>query len=136
MLRVLYYEEHEFFLTRIAVLKETVQLSFRGQWVSGEIFFCGNKLNDLVFFATLLFETKDFDLSVIGDEKILLAETHVPVWVVLEDVLDLGAGYLAVLDLNDVEPARVVLSFIELEYKVLIENIPAHHVIYLILSYR
>jgi hypothetical protein len=82
-----------------------VQLCFRSQCVCGKIFFCGNKLNDLVLFASLLLEAENLDLSVIGDEKILLAEAHVPVRVVLEDVLDLGASYLAVLDLDDVEPA-------------------------------
>jgi hypothetical protein len=56
----------------------------------------------------------------------------VPVRVILEDVLDLGAGDLAVLDLHDVEPARVVLSFVKLEHKVLIEDVPTHHIIYLI----
>jgi len=55
----------------------------------------------------------------------------VPVRVVLEDVLDLGASDLAVLNLDDVEPARVVLSFIELKHKVLIEYVPAHDIIYL-----
>jgi hypothetical protein len=53
----------------------------------------------------------------------------VPVRVVLEDVLDLGACDLAVLDLHDVEPPRVVLSFVKLEQKVLIEDIPTHHII-------
>jgi hypothetical protein len=109
-----------------------VQLSFRSQCVSGKIFLCGNKLNDLVLFATLLFEAEDFDLGVIGNEEILRAETHVPVRIVLEYVLDLGAGYLTVLDLHDVEPARVVLSFVKLEHKVLIEDVPTHHIIYLI----
>lgn len=109
-----------------------MQLSFRSQCVSGKILFCGNELNDLVLFATLLFEAEDFDLGVIGDEEILRAETHVPVRVVLEDVLDLGAGDLTVLDLNDVEPTRVVLSFVKLKHKVLIEDVPTHHIIYLI----
>ena len=109
-----------------------MQLGRRSQCVSGEIFFCGNKLHDLVFLATLLFEAENLDLSVIGDEKILRAEAHVPVRVVLEDVLDLGASDLAVLNLDDVEPARVVLSFIELKHKVLIEDVPTDHIIYLI----
>jgi len=56
----------------------------------------------------------------------------VPVRVILEDVLDLGAGDLAVLYLHDVEPARVVLSFVKLKHKVLIEDVPTHHIIYLI----
>ena len=119
-------------MTRFAILKETMQLSLRSQCVSRKILFCGNKLNHLVLFAALLFEAKDFDLSIIGDEKILRAETHVPVRVVLEDVLDLCAGDQTVFYLHDVEPARVVLSFIKLENKVLIEDVPAHHIIYLI----
>ena len=55
-----------------------------------------------------------------------------PVRVVLEDVLDLRASDLAVLNLDDVEPARVVLSFIELKHKVLIKDVPTDHIIYLI----
>lgn len=58
-----------------------------------------------------------------------------PVRVIFEDVLDLCASDLAVLDLHDVEPARVVLSFIELKHKVLIEDVPTNHIIYLIQNY-
>ena len=106
-----------------------MQLGIRRQCISGEIFFCGNKLNELVFFETLLFDAENFGHIVICDEKIVRADTHVPERVVLEDVLDLGAGDLAVLDLNDVEPPRVVLFFVKLEQKVLIEDIPTHHII-------
>ena len=106
-----------------------MQLGISRQCISGEIFFCGNKLNELVFFETLLFDAENFGHIVISDENIVRADAHVPVRGVLEDVLDLGAGDLAVLDLHDVEPPRVVLFFVKLEQKVLIEDIPTHHII-------
>ena len=106
-----------------------MQLGISRQCISGEIFFCGNKLNELIFFETYLFDAENFGHIVISDEKIVRADTHVPVRVVLEDVLDLGACDLAVLDLHDEEPPRVVLSFVKLEQKVLIEDIPTHHII-------
>ena len=106
-----------------------MQLGIRRQCISNEIFFCGNILNELVFFETYMFDAENFGHIVISDEQIVRADTHVPVRVVVKDVLDLGAGDLAVLDLHDVEPARVVLSFVKLEQKVLIEDIPTHHII-------
>ena len=51
---------------------------------------------------------------------------------ILENVLNLGASDLSVLDLDDVEPSGVVFSLIKLEHEVLIENVPTHHIIYLI----
>lgn len=130
MLRILYNEEQEIFLTRIAVLKEAVELGFRRKCISGEIFFCGNKLKELIIFETLLFDAENFGLIVISDEKIIRADTHVPERVVLEDVLDFDAGDMMFLDLHDVKPPWVVLFFVKLEKKVLIEDIPTHHIIY------
>jgi hypothetical protein len=105
-----------------------VQLGIRGHLESVKIFFCGNKL--LVIFGTLLFEAKNFDLSVISDEKVFLADTNVRLRVVSEDVLDLCGRYHVFLDLHDVELLRIDISFIELEHKVVIEDVPTCNIIY------
>ena len=49
---------------------------------------------------------------------------------VVEDVLDLGLReLLAVVELDDVEPATTLLAVVQLEYKVVEEDVPADHVV-------
>jgi hypothetical protein len=108
-----------------------VQLGIRRQFVSVKIFFWGNKLNEAVIVDFLLFEAKNFDLSIIGDEKILRVDTNVSLRVVVEDVLDLCSGNgLVVLEPHNVEPLSFMISFIELEHKLVIEDVPTYNIIY------
>lgn len=61
-----------------------------------------------------------------------MTKSDMPVRMIVENVLNLGAGDLSVLDLDHVEPTGVVLSLVKLKHEVLIENVPTHHIIYLI----
>ena len=126
MLRVLYNEEQEFSLSRITVLKETVQLGIRSHLECVKILFW----NGLVIFGNLLFEAENFDLSFISDEKIILADSNVHLRVVVEEILDLCGKGLVVLDLHNIELLRIDIFFIELEQKVLIEDVPTCNIIY------
>jgi hypothetical protein len=60
-----------------------------------------------------------------------LADTNVHLGVVSKDVLDLcEIGRVVVVDLNDVEKLRILISIIALEHKVVKKDVPACNIIY------
>ena len=132
MLTVLNYKKQELITMRFTIFEEAVKFGIWRKWEGREIFLIGYKFNHLILFASLFLKANNFNLWIVGKEKILLAKTDMTIGRILEDVLDLCAGNLSIFDLNDIEPPGVVLSFVELKHEIFIENIPAHNVVYLI----
>jgi hypothetical protein len=132
VLRVFYYEKEELILTRFTIFEETMKLCVWRKIKCTEVLLTRSKFDNFILFASLLLKAKDFYRGIISNEQVLLTKTDMSVSVILENVLNLGACDLSVLDLDDIEPTGVVLSLIKLKHEVLIENVPTHDIIYLI----